>query len=210
MSDNYNKFRTLLKELFQLDQADLDFGIYRIMNLKRDEIVKFLEEELLPQVREAFSKVVSSDKGELEAELNKLKATLKDAGVDPETSPKVKEFKQKINETLSLELLENEIFGHLFNFFRRYYSEGDFLSLPRYKKGVYAIPYEGEEVKLHWANHDQYYIKTSEYLRDYSFKLPSGRKVHFKLAEGDVEKDNQKTQSGKERRFVLFEYDILN
>ena len=136
MSDNYNKFRTLLKELFQLDQADLDFGIYRIMNLKRDEIVKFLEEELLPQVREAFSKVVSSDKGELEAELNRLKNTLKDAGVDPETSPKLKELKQKINETLSLDLLENEVFGHLFNFFRRYYSEGDFLSLPRYKKGV--------------------------------------------------------------------------
>ena len=40
-----------------------------------------------------------------------------------------------------------------------------------YKPGVYAIPYEGEEVKLHWANSDQYYIKTNEYLRDYAFCL---------------------------------------
>lgn len=30
MRDNYNKLRTLLQELFQLDQADIDFGIYRI------------------------------------------------------------------------------------------------------------------------------------------------------------------------------------
>ena len=29
-----------------------------------------------------------------------------------------------------------------------------------------TVPYEGEEVKVHWANRDQYYIKTSEYLRD--------------------------------------------
>ena len=48
--------------------------------------------------------------------------------------------------------LENEVFSHLYNFFRRYYDEGDFISLRRYKEGVYAIPYEGEEVKLHWAN----------------------------------------------------------
>lgn len=31
-----------LKEMFQMDQADLDFGIYRIMNAKRDEVERFL------------------------------------------------------------------------------------------------------------------------------------------------------------------------
>lgn len=35
-----------LKEMFQMDQADLDFGIYRIMNEKRDEITRFLEQDL--------------------------------------------------------------------------------------------------------------------------------------------------------------------
>ena len=34
------------QELFQLDQADLDFGIYRIMNQKRDEVVRFLGQGL--------------------------------------------------------------------------------------------------------------------------------------------------------------------
>lgn len=40
-----------LKEMFQMDQADLDFGIYRIMNAKRDEITRFLEQDLLPTLR---------------------------------------------------------------------------------------------------------------------------------------------------------------
>jgi adenine-specific DNA-methyltransferase len=39
MPENYlEKFKKLLAELFMFDQADLDFGIYRIMNAKRGEI----------------------------------------------------------------------------------------------------------------------------------------------------------------------------
>lgn len=30
------QFIAKLREMFQMDQADLDFGIYRIMNAKRD------------------------------------------------------------------------------------------------------------------------------------------------------------------------------
>ena len=52
MNGNYSKFRRLLEELFQLDHADLDFGIYRIMNQKRDEIMRFLDDDLLPQVQD--------------------------------------------------------------------------------------------------------------------------------------------------------------
>ena len=37
--------------MFQMDQADLDFGIYRIMDAKRDEISQFLEQDLLPTLR---------------------------------------------------------------------------------------------------------------------------------------------------------------
>jgi adenine-specific DNA-methyltransferase len=44
MTQTYDKLRTLLEELFQLDRAEgLDFGIYRIMNHKRDEISTFLK-----------------------------------------------------------------------------------------------------------------------------------------------------------------------
>ena len=105
--------------------------------------------------------------------------------------------------------LESEVYDHLFSFFRRYYSEGDFLAKRVYKPGVYAIPYEGEEVKLHWANKDQYYIKTSEYLRDYAFRLrPDDDKkpmrVHFRLADAaEGEHGNVKAAEGKERVFIL-------
>lgn len=34
----FKKLVTLLSELFQLDQPDLDFGIYRIMHAKADEV----------------------------------------------------------------------------------------------------------------------------------------------------------------------------
>ena len=39
---NLAKFKKLLSELFMLDRADLDFGIYRIMNSKREEITRSL------------------------------------------------------------------------------------------------------------------------------------------------------------------------
>ena len=99
--------------------------------------------------------------------------------------------------------LENEVFSHLFNFFRRYYSEGDFISLRRYKEGVYSIPYEGEEVKLYWANTDQYYIKSSETFRDYTFKVAGSKRVRVHLVAASTEQDNNKAARGKERRFVL-------
>ena len=105
--------------------------------------------------------------------------------------------------------LESEVYDHLYSFFRRYYSEGDFLAKRVYKPGVYAIPYEGEEVTLHWANKDQYYVKTSEYLRDYAFRLrpDDGKKpmrVHFRLTDAaEGEHGNVKAAEGKDRAFVL-------
>lgn len=157
----YESFIKKLQEIFMMDHAELDFGIYRIMNQKRTDINHFLKFELLPQVKTALA----------------------DA---PDGS-------------------ENEVFSHLVTFFSRYYDNGDFISKRRYKDNTYAIPYNGEEVKLHWANADQYYIKSSEYFRDYSFVLPtSRRKVHFVLKDASTEQNNNKTANNMERRFALY------
>jgi adenine-specific DNA-methyltransferase len=196
--------------MFQMDQADLDFGIYRIMNAKRGEIEKFLDNELLPQVTSEFVKYRGTEIEEKKKELIQLDATLRDSGMNPDEAPKVKTLREEIAKYGDDKALTNEVFSHLSTFFRRYYDGGDFLSLRRYKKNTYAIPYEGEEVKLHWANADQYYIKTSEYLKDYSFKLPgTDKKAHFKLVDASQEKDNIKTETGKERKFRLHEEPIL-
>ena len=208
MPTNLEKLRSKLAELFQLDQADLDFGIYRIMNSKREEILRFLDKDLLPQVQAAFAKYSDSGTASVATELAALEARLKADGVEPSQSKKYQELAAKLEEAKKGGLtdaasLEQEVFSDLYNFFSRYYDEGDFLSLRRYKAGVYAVPYEGEEVYLHWANKDQYYIKTTEYLRDYAFKLSDGRRVHFKLVEANTETDNKKEQQGQERRFIL-------
>jgi len=205
MLTQYEKLKEILREMFQMDQADLDFGIYRIMNAKRDEIEKFLDDELLPQVKSEFAKYRGTEIEEKKKELSQLEATLRDSGMNPDDSPKVKGIREELAKYGDDEALANEVFSHLTSFFRRYYDGGDFLSLRRYKKDTYAIPYEGEEVKLHWANADQYYIKTSEYLKDYAFKLPGGKKAHFKLVEATQEKDNIKAAAGKERKFRLHE-----
>src|SRR5690606_18206687 len=123
-NETYARLIKILEELFQLDQADLDFGIYRIMNQKRDEIIDLLEK------------------------------TLRSAGVDVDSNEKVLSLRAQLEKSDTTDL-QHKTFSHLTNFFRRYYKEGDFISQRRYKDDVYAIPYQGEEVKLHWANHDQ-------------------------------------------------------
>ena len=210
MSQRYEKLKTLLRELFQLDQPDLDFGLYRVMHAKSAEVSQFLDKDLLPQVQAAFGQYRAADKAELEKELSKVIAGIEAAGMNPDDSPKVKELRAKVeSDAVDIGTLESEVYDHLFSFFRRYYSEGDFLAKRVYKPGVYAIPYEGEEVMLHWANKDQYYIKTSEYLRDYAFRLKPGderdsMRVHFRLADvAEGEHGNVKAADGNDRVFVL-------
>jgi adenine-specific DNA-methyltransferase len=205
METQYGKLKKILIQIFQLDQADLDFGIYRIMNQKRDEIEHFLDKELLPQVKEEFSKYKSSDVEDKQRELAILEKTVKESGLNPDDAPKVKEIREQLAGFGDDESLINEVFSHLTTFFSRYYDNGDFLSLRRYKKNTYAIPYEGEEVKLHWANADQYYIKSTEYLKIYVFKIDNDKRVHFKLVDATEEKDNVKQKQGKERKFKLYE-----
>ena len=62
MSQSFKKLVTLLKELFQLDRPDLDFGFYRIMHAKSAEVTQFLEQDLLPQVQAALPQHQSANK----------------------------------------------------------------------------------------------------------------------------------------------------
>lgn len=211
MAINYfDKFVAKLQEIFMMDHAELDFGIYRIMNQKRDEIQQFLQHDLLPQVKTALQ----GDGGNAQqvkqrmAEIEQMFAGM-DIETLPESNPNVAEYKKlkaQLAQGGNAEDMEGEVFSHLVTFFSRYYDGGDFLSKRRYKDNTYAIPYNGEEVKLHWANSDQYYIKTSEYFRDYTFVLPTSRKkVHFVLKDASTEQNNNRAANNMERRFALWE-----
>ena len=130
MNQKQEKLKTLLKELFQLDQPDLDFGLYRVLHAKSAEVSQFLDQDLLPQVQAAFVQYKTADKAELERELSKVIADIEAAEMDPEDSPKVKDLRAKLNnDAVDIGKLESEVYDHLFSFFRRYYTEGDFLAI---------------------------------------------------------------------------------
>ena len=105
-----DKFKKLLAELFMFDQADLDFGIYRIMNAKRDEITQFLDRDLLPQVHETLGELEQADRVAVEAELTKAIDQAKALGADAESLPKVKELRQQLEQKADVRALESESF----------------------------------------------------------------------------------------------------
>ena len=206
MNQHYDAFRKKLQEIFMMDHAELDFGIYRIMNHKRKQINDFLDNQLLPQVEQTLKEYVKTDDS-LQQELNKAIEGCKNLGIDPDTNPKVQQLREQIAQSsTSIDDLQNTVFSRLTQFFSRYYEGGDFVSRRRYKSSgnsAYAIPYNGEEVKLYWANYDQYFIKSSEYFKNYSFKLHDGRRVAFVLVDASTEQNNNKSTHGMERRFDL-------
>ena len=206
MNQHYDAFRKKLQEIFMMDHAELDFGIYRIMNHKRKQINDFLDNQLLPQVEQTLKEYVKTDDS-LQQELNKAIEGCKNLGIDPDTNPKVQQLREQIAQSsTSIDDLQNTVFSRLTQFFSRYYEGGDFVSQRRYKSSgnsAYAIPYNGEEVKLYWANYDQYYIKTSEYFKNYTFKLRDGRRICFVLVDASTEQNNNKNTNGMERRFDI-------
>ena len=201
----YNELVKKLKEIFQIDRPELDFGIYRILNSRADEINDYLDNKLKSKIQTALADAGNANKADLEQQLQAVIKATTEAGFEPDQSPKVQALKKQIAETATgASEHENAVFSHLLTFFSRYYDSGDFISKRRYKGDTYAIPYAGEEVMLHWANKDQYYIKSGENFANYAFKLDDGRKVSFKLLSADTAKDNRKDNDA-DRRFVLIE-----
>ena len=210
-TEKFDRLKAILREMFQLDRGDLDFGLYRIMNLKAGEITSFLDNDLLPQVRTALAGNTTDRQAELKEKLAEARRKASDLGVDPESAGKVKELKRQLADAKTDVAAETDVYNHLANFFARYYDEGDFMSLRRYSGGgqpAYLIPYDGEEVKLHWANADQYYIKATENYASYVLTVGTSeekRRVRFEIAKADNEKDNIKETNDKQRRFLLAE-----
>ena len=208
-SEKFDRLKDLLRAMFQLDRGDLDFGLYRIMNLKAAEIEAFLENDLLPQVKTVLAEIADDERAALYGALADAREAAWKLRIDPDEAPTVLELKQKLAEAKADAAAEADVYNHLANFFARYYAEGDFISQRRYSSGgrsAYLIPYDGEEVKLHWANQDQYYVKTTENYASYIFTVGTGeasRRVQFEIAAADSEKDNIKETSGKQRRFLL-------
>lgn len=210
-----------LREIFQFENKDLDFGIYRIMNYKRNEIEKFIEMDLIREIENELKVYTQEEQSKIQKELENIKIEIektlgkeafKDGKIKEEykNTPVAKEY-QKLKDQLEKvklsEDLEMQVYNHLITFFSRYYDNGDFISKRRYSKNEkYLIPYNGEEVYLYWANKDQYYIKTTEYFNKYTFYVKDifgNLTVNFRIVEAEEEKGDVKSQDNK--YFILNE-----
>lgn len=219
---------SLLKELFQLDQPDLDFGFYRIMHAKAGQVTKFLEEDLLGIIRNAFGDADGARVEQAKAAYEAARKQAEEFGApDPDAAPKVKEAKAAWDATRDSGSNEGDVYDHLYRFFERYYDNGDFMSRRYFaretdgKAAPYAVPYDGREVYLHWANRDQYYIKTSEYLTNFTFDPTQAKefqahhgalveqkplKVHCRIVSAsEGEHNNVKASEQTERYFIIHE-----
>ena len=215
MRTSQQKLQELLQQLFRADNADLDFGIYRIINYRRDQIQDFIDEKLPSIINDVLDENtgIESALEELKELENRVKDAFGDDVLDADgklidetikTRPLVNQYleaKENLGSPKSRDQRKDAVFNHLYTFFSRYYEDGDFIPRRRYAQTErYTIPYNGEEVHLHWANRDQYYIKSSEYFSAYKFKS-GGITITFDLRSIDIEKDNVQ---GEKRFFLPF------
>lgn len=229
-----NRLLKKLAELFQLNQPDLDFGFYRIMHVKAQEVQDFISTDLLNIVTKAFGHVDEARTSALQANYEKAVQMARDFGApNPDETEPVKKAKAALDAVKDTASAEADVYDHLYRFFERYYDDGDFISRRYYTRETpgraapFAVPYNGEEVKLHWANADQYYIKSTEYFSNFSFDLRQAQevralgqqnqmgspldaagdaplKVHFRIVEAsEGEHGNIKASEASKRFFIL-------
>ncbi|MHA1871431.1 MAG: site-specific DNA-methyltransferase, partial [Promethearchaeota archaeon] len=164
MTSSFNNLKEELKrkirELFQFETADLDHGIYRIMNYKRKEIEKFIEEDIIGRVRKELVLLGGAEREKIESQLRELssKSEVKEyiEALQHDDKDRAKIYKEDFSEVIKeyetlkaqfdeikvSEDVERRIYNYLINFFSRYYENGDFITKRRYGKSEkYIIPY---------------------------------------------------------------------
>ena len=120
---------SLLKSVFQLDQPDLDFGFYRIMHAKAGQVEKFLEEDLLGIIREAFGEANEARIAEARVAYEAARKQAADYGApEPDATQPLKRAKAAYDAAKDSSSNEADVYEHLYRFFERYYDNGDFLS----------------------------------------------------------------------------------
>ncbi|MCP4690114.1 MAG: site-specific DNA-methyltransferase, partial [Desulfobacterales bacterium] len=153
-----------LKELFKLARPDMDYGFYRIMHAKAREIQAFIDKDLIAIVEDALGRVDKARVREARAANDK---EVRLVGRGRATNPG--KTKAALNEAKS------DVYDHLYRFFERYYDNGELISRRRHTRETsggaasFVTPRDGEDVRLHWANADQYFIKSAEYFTRFTF-----------------------------------------
>jgi len=192
------KLKYFLKEMFQFNTNDLDFGIYRIYNLKRKEIEHFIDGKDKQCLEPIIIKTLEQIKNiQREVELAGLKLYLSKLNQENllkniegnydqlklfiQTSQDEKEKDELLNELNNSQKefnitdeIKDKIYNHILGYFEMYYSNGDFGYNNR-SRNLYKVPYEadydGNDTMFHWKHKGSLYIKTGASFNAIKFKL---------------------------------------
>jgi adenine-specific DNA-methyltransferase len=205
-----DRLKYFLKEMFQFNTNDLDFGIYRIYNLKRKEIENFIdgkdEQCLEPIINKTLELVSNIEK---QVELTSLIAYLKKFNQESLVNDPAANFekiqqliinfgdndqeKESLTDALTASTKEfnitdeikDKIYNHILSYFEMYYSNGDFGYNNR-SRNLYKVPYEadydGNDTMFHWKHKGSLYIKTGNSFNAIKFKLKQlDKEIEFRL-----------------------------
>jgi adenine-specific DNA-methyltransferase len=198
VESSIDQLKYFLKEMFQFNSNDLDFGIYRIYNLKRKEIENFIDGKdnncLEPIILKTLELVANIEK---DVELSTLRTYLKKFNQEDllnsvqenyeqlelfiKTNKNQDEREELMNtlKTSSKEFnitdeIKDKIYNHILGYFEMYYSNGDFGYNNR-SRNLYKVPYEadydGTDTMFHWKHKGSIYIKTGNSFNAIKFKL---------------------------------------
>lgn len=236
-NSSIQNLKYFLKEMFQFNENDLDFGIYKIYNLKRKHIEGFIDgdgdNDLTPTIEKILREVNLENQKTDSIELsNFLKSINKDSLLqEPEKNyDKIKgqleldiddeNQKAKLIETLNnltksgglTDELKDKIYNHILGFFQMYYSNGDFGYNDR-SRDLYKVPYEadynGSDTMFHWKHKGSLYIKTGTSFNAIKFDL-NGKKIEYRLETNENSEDEGTSQNNnKDSQLKHYRFDRI-
>ena len=175
-----NTLREKLRDMFHFAHNDLDFGIFRILKIKRDEVNQFINEKLPSIVDEALVEVTNTL---YDSQLAGVKEY-----VTQEGGPTEQAYLNNISDNLQLLIgfltyksqdaliaplqtnpedlksqLAFRVYNHIHTFFEGYYRDGDFgyndRSTTSYKVDYpNEADYDGADTLFYWKCRDSYYL----------------------------------------------------
>ncbi|MEI6267658.1 MAG: DNA methyltransferase [Methylococcaceae bacterium] len=222
-TSSIQQLKYFLKEMFQFNANDLDFGIYKIYNLKRKEIESFIDGDeancLEPTINQTLEKVSNIEKQvELTSLSNYLTKLNKGALLEDTTKnfELIQKFidteeneaeKEKLASALTASTkqfsitdeIKDKIYSHILGYFEMYYSNGDFGYNNR-SRSLYKVPYEadydGNDTMFHWKHKGSLYIKSGNSFNAIKFKLKHlGKEFELRLETNEDSTDEQVAQN---------------
>ena len=201
-TEAFNTLREKLRDMFHFAHNDLDFGIFRILKIKRDEVNQFIDEKLPTIVNEVLAEASETL---YDNQLMQVKEYVTEEGGRrqrewleniAENAQQLIDFLQtedKAELTAPLETdpaklkskLTFSVYNHVHNFFERYYRDGDFGYNDR-STALYKVDYpdeadyNGADTLFHWKCRDSYYVKTATGFNSVTFEV-EGKRIEYRL-----------------------------